>query len=193
MNEGYILLSRDLLESWIWKLGKKKNCMFQLLLNLFLNADDETHILTRNIDSLAAENNCNKKQILNALKIFSDLGYIDVYKSLSKKCVIIACRKNEYMTFDGEEVYFDDKELYKFPTLKGRTEAGYSKWRISCLERDDYTCQKCGSKENLCVHHIKPYAQYPKLRTQISNGITLCQECHKYEHSKEKKVCKMDI
>lgn len=58
----------------------------------------------------------------------------------------------------------------------------YKAWREACLSRDDYTCQRCGSQDNLHVHHIKPYSQYPELRHSISNGITLCAGCHKLAH-----------
>ena len=52
------------------------------------------------------------------------------------------------------------------------------------LERDNYTCRYCGSKNGmghnirLEVHHLKSYAEYPELRYDPSNGITLCRPCH---------------
>lgn len=59
----------------------------------------------------------------------------------------------------------------------------YKEWRKAVYERDDYTCQKCGKKGgNLNAHHIKAYAEYPDLRIELDNGITLCEECHKKEH-----------
>jgi HNH endonuclease len=66
--------------------------------------------------------------------------------------------------------------------------ADLSRWRRAVLKRDDFTCQHCGlfSKQpgTLHVHHIVPYAEAPALRTEISNGITLCRACHVSEHER---------
>lgn len=54
------------------------------------------------------------------------------------------------------------------------------KWRKLIFERDDYTCQICGIKSGyLQADHIKPWGQYPELRYELSNGRTLCINCHK--------------
>jgi 5-methylcytosine-specific restriction endonuclease McrA len=53
------------------------------------------------------------------------------------------------------------------------------KWRMSVFHRDDFTCQDCGEKGGcLSAHHIRPWRDYPELRYEINNGITLCKECH---------------
>jgi len=61
----------------------------------------------------------------------------------------------------------------------------YKDWRKLVYERDDYTCQDCGQRGGeLHAHHIKPFAEYPKLRYVVNNGLTLCQPCHSKHHGR---------
>ena len=54
-------------------------------------------------------------------------------------------------------------------------------WRISVFQRDKYTCVMGGKEHGnkLQADHTKRFSEYPELRTDISNGRTLCIECHK--------------
>ena len=62
-------------------------------------------------------------------------------------------------------------------TLRHRREYRY--WRTLVYQRDDYTCQCCGVRGGkLNAHHINPFADYPELRYDVNNGITLCVNCH---------------
>lgn len=72
-------------------------------------------------------------------------------------------------------------------TAKKRNNYTYRKWREAVIKRDGGRCMICGSEENLAVHHIKAFAEYPELRLDINNGITLCKKCHMKLHGLEKK------
>jgi len=57
-------------------------------------------------------------------------------------------------------------------------------WRDTCLDRDDYQCQRCGSPAEH-VHHIYPIKTHPESELDPVNGISVCKECHySYFHKK---------
>ena len=59
----------------------------------------------------------------------------------------------------------------------------YSEWREKVYERDNYTCQYCGERGGkLNVHHLNSYDWDKEHRTDINNGIVLCEKCHKEFH-----------
>lgn len=52
-------------------------------------------------------------------------------------------------------------------------------WRIAVFERDNYTCQFCFKRDvKLNADHIKSFALHPELRFELTNGRTLCVDCH---------------
>ena len=58
-------------------------------------------------------------------------------------------------------------------------------WRKKVYTNNNYICQKCMSRRvKLNAHHIQNYSSYKELRFKESNGITLCEQCHKYFHKK---------
>ena len=60
----------------------------------------------------------------------------------------------------------------------------YKQFVKSVLARDNYTCQCCRNKgHNLIVHHLDSYDWCKEKRTDVANGITMCDTCHKNFHS----------
>ena len=59
------------------------------------------------------------------------------------------------------------------------------------LERDNWTCQKCGANKDeditvtLHCHHIDPVKNNPIESADMDNCITLCKACHKEAHSRK--------
>lgn len=59
----------------------------------------------------------------------------------------------------------------------------YKQWHKQVLQKDNFTCQKCGKRGGkLEAHHIKEWAIYPELRYDVSNGNAVCVSCHKDIH-----------
>lgn len=88
-----------------------------------------------------------------------------------------------------------DKKVYIWEKTKqapwirkesnNRNTPEYVLFRKNVFDRDNYTCQNCGQVGGeLNAHHIKTFKHHPELRTETSNGITLCVSCHKKEHRK---------
>lgn len=53
--------------------------------------------------------------------------------------------------------------------------------RKLCLNRDNFTCQLCGAKIHLDVHHKDnggPHIKGKKADNSLANLITLCHSCH---------------
>lgn len=70
---------------------------------------------------------------------------------------------------------------------RDRNSAEYRLWRLSVYERDGFTCQSCNERGGkLNAHHIKPWATNPDLRFDVSNGVTLCEDCHRKLHKNER-------
>lgn len=62
-----------------------------------------------------------------------------------------------------------------------RNSLEYRLWREAVFERDDWTCRGCSRRGGVELHpdHIKPFAYFPELRFELSNGRTLCIDCHR--------------
>jgi hypothetical protein len=88
----------------------------------------------------------------------------------------------------------ESKRGEKNPNWKGgisdenaliRHSSQYKQWRQAVFARDGHTCQDCEAKNGdgvnvyLNADHIKPFAYHPELRFELSNGRTLCLDCHK--------------
>ncbi len=61
----------------------------------------------------------------------------------------------------------------------GRNSPEYAAWRRSVLARDRFLCVLCGQVGGgLHAHHKQSWAEYPHLRYDVNNGITVCHDCH---------------
>lgn len=162
------------------KIFNRNRMSLVVLCYLLFERDAQHNFLVTSVHFLASKLRTDEITTRSALDKLQREGFIEIYKQPHKQ-ILIAVRENEdFYLIDGNQTYLD--ESLKINFRQSRNIRGYGKFRKNVLERDDYTCQICGSKENLEVHHIKEYSKYPKLRTCLSNGITLCKSCHKKIH-----------
>lgn len=99
--------------------------------------------------------------------------------------------------FKGEILYAYGKEKFPFEMSSNddyRNSRQYKKWRRQVYERDNFRCQICGQVGgNLNAHHIKTFKDYPELRFELSNGITLCERCHRDLHKRIRYAGKKNV
>ena len=70
-----------------------------------------------------------------------------------------------------------------------RNSEKYKLWRSSVFERDEFTCRNCNQRGGkLEVDHVKLFSRYPELRFEISNGQTLCKDCHRTKTTNDLKL-----
>jgi hypothetical protein len=59
----------------------------------------------------------------------------------------------------------------------------YKLWRKAIFTRDNFTCQKYGTKGGIIrAHHINNFSDFPELRLNLDNGITLSDVAHREFH-----------
>jgi len=92
----------------------------------------------------------------------------------------------------GQSKYYKNQDKPNTP----RPEQG--PLREIVLTRDNFTCQRCGSSEDLHCHHITGVEINPVESADIDNCITLCYTCHSRIHSQpecsmHRKPCKTEI
>lgn len=101
-----------------------------------------------------------------------------------QRCRVCRSRKiSEKLS--GPNNHFWRADLTPEHRIKERCIPGYIEWRKGVYARDNYTCVSCGQRGGkLNAHHLESYARVPELRTEITNGVTLCKACHDEYHRK---------
>jgi len=130
-----------------------------------------------------------KRKMGEAHKGFKHSEESKLKMSLSLKGKIVSEKTRQKMSENHADFYGDKNPSYNpnktdEERLDDRSHPEYDVWRKLVYTRDNFTCQKCGSKKSgtLNAHHIEGYSYNKELRTTVSNGITLCVPCHKDFH-----------
>lgn len=110
-----------------------------------------------------------------------------MYKQYTKcnhngKIYCLSCAAKEYRS--GENHYQWKHNKSDEERVKGRDYHEYDEFIKRVLCRDNFTCQCCGATNcKLNVHHLNGYDWYIEGRIDDTNGISLCENCHKNFHS----------
>jgi hypothetical protein len=119
------------------------------------------------------------------------LHYIDLY------CIERRNEKKDRHIRRGED-HHSWKGGISSLSQRIRTSIKYYEWRVACFRRDNYRCVDCGSRNDICVHHIKHFSKIllnNDIHTidsamtceelwDINNGETLCGIHHKDRHKR---------
>jgi len=84
--------------------------------------------------------------------------------------------------------WFADRS--KLKQRQERNDPAYFEWRLSVYKRDNYKCRisNCDCGGRIIAHHILPWRDFPELRYEVNNGITLCQAHHPRKRAEEKRL-----
>lgn len=84
--------------------------------------------------------------------------------------------------------YYQDRSLLK--KKQERNDPAYFEWRKKVWLRDNFKCkianEYCDGR--IEAHHILGWSEYPELRYEINNGITLCHAHHPRKRAEEKRL-----
>jgi 5-methylcytosine-specific restriction endonuclease McrA len=72
-------------------------------------------------------------------------------------------------------------KLYHLKDKGRQKDPRYGEWRRQVKQRDGRKCQFPGCPHKggyLQIHHIMKWSDFPHLRYEVNNGITLCKKCH---------------
>ena len=115
-------------------------------------------------------------------------GKLKVFSEIHRKNLSLA-HKGKPQPWNRGENHFNWKGGTRSINEAIRASLEYEEWRTKVFRRDNYTCQICYQIGGyLQADHIRRFADYPKLRFEISNGQTLCLDCHKEKTREEGKM-----
>ena len=123
---------------------------------------------------------------LTCVKCFSELS---TPYALGKTRNTLYCRKCWPLSIKQEN-HHNWKGGITIERVKTWHSKEYKKWREAIFQKDNYTCRWCKNNQggNLNADHIKPWAWFPELRYDQSNGQTLCETCHDWKTKMDNKL-----
>ena len=137
------------------------------------------------------------KEINPYIKILSE--YVNSHKKIKCECKIdgyqwettpshlislkTGCPRCAIKNNSGENNYRWCHNKTQEEREDDRSYKEYHQWVKKVYERDNYICQCCGERGGkLNAHHKDGYNWCKERRLDVTNGVTLCENCHKTFH-----------
>lgn len=114
-----------------------------------------------------------KKTVKECLKVY--MGNYTKEQQYAASILLKMILKEKY-----NDVMRQVKEKMGFK-INDRNDAKVISWKTKVKKIGK--CEICDSENDLAAHHIIPWEYSIKGRTDISNGMCLCAECHKMMHN----------
>lgn len=78
----------------------------------------------------------------------------------------------------------------KLAKRQERNDSTYKEWRRQVWLRDNFKCKMANPDclGRIEAHHILIWSEYPELRYEVNNGITLCHAHHPRARAEEKRL-----
>ena len=199
MGNNYTQISND-----VYKLTNGNE--FKIYCYLCSNYNEETGCSSPSFNTIAKDCKMSKATVQREIKRLEEIGLIKILKFTEKTNqytnnmyrIYYPIIKEEEKLKTFEELFDKEEESFmneirtisvadKVQKNKNSRPSNNEKWRKDVLKRDDNTCQLCHcDNSTMHVHHIRRWIDYPELRTDVNNGITLCEKCHYKIYGKEK-------
>lgn len=90
----------------------------------------------------------------------------------------------------GEAHWSYKKDRSTLAKRQERNDYAYQSWRKEVWVRDGFKCriENVDCDGRIEAHHILGWAEYPELRYEVKNGITLCHAHHPKKRSEEARL-----
>lgn len=126
-----------------------------------------------------------RKKYMSAQSVADEIGIsVHVVRRVLRECNEPKKSMSDMRDWNGAKHPRWRPDLTTEEREKRRDISAQAHWREQVYKRDGYTCQKCGDSRggNFHAHHIEPHYRNRSERWKLSNGITLCSDCHRQYH-----------
>lgn len=133
---------------------------------------------------------CSSKCYWSSLKVRGEKPKCHCGKILTAhNCKMCKPCYGKYRSGVNHFRYMVDRNQLKKSERKDH-DSRYKEWMLEVKNRDGWKCKisNIDCKGHLEAHHILTWREYPELRYDINNGITLCQAHHPRKRAEEKRL-----